>query len=34
VLDLTNGSRFAVTLDDPDEAAAVLNGLVSRIRQS
>lgn len=34
VLDLTNGTRFAVTLDNPDEAAAVLNGLLYRSRQS
>lgn len=34
VLDLTNGSRFAVTLDHPDEAAAVLNGLLHRSRQA
>lgn len=32
VLDLTNESRFAVTLDDPDQAAAVLNGLLARSR--
>jgi len=33
VLDLADGSRFAVTLDQPDEAAAVLNGLLHRSRQ-
>ncbi len=29
-LDLTGGRRFAVTVDDTDEAAAVLNGLFAR----
>jgi len=30
VLNLVDGTRFAVTVDDPRDAAAVLNGLVAR----
>jgi hypothetical protein len=30
VLDLKDGGRFAVTVDDADEAAGVVNGLISR----
>lgn len=33
VLHLADDSRFAVTMDDPDQAAAVLNGLLHRSHQ-
>jgi hypothetical protein len=30
VLDLRSGTRFAVTVDDPERPAALLNGLLER----
>jgi hypothetical protein len=30
VLDLRNGTRFAVTVDDPERPAALVNGLLER----
>lgn len=32
VLDLRNGNRFAVTVDDPENPAALINGLLTRPR--
>lgn len=30
VLDLRNGNRFAVTVDNPEDPAALINGLLTR----